>query len=479
MTLTALRAASLRRLRSTQLYPTTPVAIPVLAMDLWTLTALVVALTVLMWAISEPAGGALNWYLGVVWCLYAPLGAMGVAGVLLHRRGRPFQRSEYTGRTDMQVIFTVPSLCHPQTVNALRRVVLSIARHAPANLSSWRVDVVTEEDNATPSLISELVALPNVRVVVVPSAYRTPTGASFKTRANHYAMEQRRRDGENTLSAYVYHLDDDTHVGRDTVASIAEFIETHHGRRYLAQGILAFPRELTTSTLAWYCDAIRPADDATRFALFTGWMGRPLGGLHGEHLIIRADIEDEIGWDFRDTVIEDAYFALEFAIRYPGRSTTLNSFSYGASPSSVSELVKQRRRWCEGLLRLICKRSLPWRVKAPLAYSVITWAMAPFQFIGLIMIIAVLSGASVAPPFDWLTPIWAFGLGSLMWQYSQGVKFNMAASAQQGSTWWRAALCVPGIYVFFVIETCGVVLGWIRFLGFGRQKTSEVIAKPL
>ncbi len=448
-------------------------------MNLWLLVGVVVVLSVMGAVISDPTSGWLNWYLAIVWSLYVPLGVVGVAGALLHYSGRPVQRSSFTGVTEKLLIFNVPSMCDPGTTNALRRVLRSIVAHAPANFATWRVDVVTEEGHPSEELLTELRAMPNVRVLIVPSTYETPNGAAFKTRANHYAMEARRVAGENTADVYVYHLDDDTHVGPDTIASLAEFIHEHHGERYLAQGILSFPGELTPSRLAWYCDAIRPADDATRFAFFTGWLRRPLGGLHGEHVVIRADIEDEIGWDFRDTVIEDAYFALQFATRYPGRSTTLKSFSYGASPPSVRELIRQRRRWCEGLLHLICKRSLPWRVKAPLAYSVLCWVSSPLQFAGLALLLAALTGANTSPPMGPVTLVWAFGMGSLMWQYTQGLKFNMTASSQQRRTWWRMLLCMPGLYLFSVIETCAVVLGVVRFAGIGRQVRSEVIAKPL
>ncbi|MCA1709290.1 MAG: glycosyltransferase family 2 protein, partial [Actinobacteria bacterium] len=250
----------------------------------------------------EPSHYWFNWYLAALWSMYAPIAFIGVLGARhLHQRGGGrIPSSRYTGATDHKVIFTIPSLCHASTTNALRRVLNSISEHAPKNLHTWRIDVVAEE-GADMDLLAELRRLPHVHVLVVPSAYKTPNGAKFKTRANHFAMEQRRRHGENNAETYVYHLDDDTHIGPDTVASLAEFIDTNGDRHYLAQGTLTFPRELTSSRLAWYCDAVRPADNLTRFAFFTGKLGRPLGGLHGEHVIIRADVEDEIGWDFRDT----------------------------------------------------------------------------------------------------------------------------------------------------------------------------------
>jgi cellulose synthase/poly-beta-1,6-N-acetylglucosamine synthase-like glycosyltransferase len=244
-------------------------------------------------------------------------------------------------------------------------------------LSSYRIEVVIDEGDedvcATVQALKDwLGGTELVQLLVVPGDYHTPRGARYKTRANHYALEHRRARGENTSSTYVYHLDDDTSMGVDTVASIAEFIAgNRNGEHLLAQGVLAFPNELSPSWLSNMADSIRPADDLTRFNLFTETFGVPLGGLHGEHLLVRADIEDDIGWDYPDTVIEDALFALHFATRYPGRSTTLNSFSYGASPATITDLVKQRRRWSEGLLKLIFKRDIPLLSRLPLMYCVL------------------------------------------------------------------------------------------------------------
>ena len=157
-------------------------------------------------------------------------------------------------------------------------------------------------------------------------------------------------------------------------------------------------------------------------------LGSPLGGLHGEHLIVRADVEDEIGWDYPDTVIEDAYFGMEFK-RYPGRATTLNSYSYGASPSSIRDLVRQRRRWIEGLLRLIVNPTLSFRTKIPLAYSVFTWALAPFQFVGLVLLMSYVTGVNnTSPVSPWLIPLWSISLAWVFWVYFEGLKVNLAAS---------------------------------------------------
>ena len=237
-------------------------------------------------------------------------------------------RSEFTGRTNRLLVVTVPTLLAQGNLPALQRVVLSLLINLPRHFDQFHVDIITEGNVDHLPLIQWIDSMGRladpIRIVNVPAEYATPNGSRFKTRANHFAMEARRAGGENTEYCYVYHLDDDTHIGEDTAASLAEFIELDGDHFYLAQGILAFPHELTTSKFCRLADSIRPADDLSRFAFFTGAMGTPLGGLHGEHLVVRADIEDEIGWDFPNTVIEDAYFAIQFSMRYPRRSTMLN-----------------------------------------------------------------------------------------------------------------------------------------------------------
>ena len=85
--------------------------------------------------------------------------------------------------------------------------------------------------------------------------------SAFCPRAGGRSVDRSGTDGESRDDVFVYHLDDDTAVGRDTVASVAEFVANDTGRFHAAQGVLAFPRELATSRCCWLADAVRPADD--------------------------------------------------------------------------------------------------------------------------------------------------------------------------------------------------------------------------
>jgi beta-1,4-mannosyltransferase len=453
--------------------------------------ALILFTVALMYrTINEPRQGLFNLYLSLVWSLYLPIAVCGIVAALRHQRVR---LSWFPFRTRRRVIFLVPTVCREDTLPALTRVVDSILRHAPRNLDDFVAEVVVDElapdapdaagrQRALATLRERYAgAGQRVRLTVVPLAYRTPNGTRHKARANQYALERRRRGGENTADTYVYHLDDDTHVGADTVASIAEFLCHCHDHYYLAQGTLTFPFELSPSWLCRLADSVRPVDDLTRFRFFTGMLGTPLNGLHGEHLLVRADVEEGIGWDFGPAVlVEDAYFALHFADRHPGRSTTLDSFSYGASPETVQDLVRQRRRWFAGLFRLALDRSVPLRVRLPMIYAVLCWGLGPFQAALPIFLFSFASGIySTSPVTGWITYVWCFNFTYFLWQYLEGFKINLSVSTvpRRGLVHVLGAVAlVPGIWLISLVETTAALLGLWQAVS-RREVSFQVIRK--
>lgn len=427
--------------------------------------------------ITTPRSEWLNWYLSIAWSIHFVVAGMGIVQAV---RNTEIRMSTFTGKTDKKVIFLIPTICRKDTLPALVRVVNSILKYAPANIIRFRVDVVIEEDaEARQEVELKYHDTEKMRIVVIPRDYTTPNNTRHKARANQYATDLRREEGDNSENVYVYHLDDDTHVEEDTIASIAEFITKNHGDKYLAQGILTFPHELTPSWICRMADSVRPADDVMRFRFFTEVVGTPLGGLHGEHLLIRADIEDEIEWDFGDVLVEDAYFGLRFAEKYPKCAGVLNSYSYGASPSTLWDLIKQRRRWSHGLQKLIFDSRFPLKVRLPLIYFVMTWILGLFQFVGFMLIAAYLGGFhNTSPVIEGLIFIWCFNLAYFMWQYIEGLQINMSVSEKEYgklSGAFYSILMLPMLFYFTLIEGFASFLGIInRISGKG---SFEVIRK--
>jgi hypothetical protein len=422
---------------------------------------------------------ALNWYVTLIWSLNVPLAVISFLGVIALKRYKVVP-SRFSGTIDNKVIFIVPSIARLNVIPALRRVIDSVIEFAPLNLDKFRIDVVVDEGSEGIPLLQEIYGSNSfVRILVVPHDYSTLNGTKYKARANEYAMGIRAIDEENCENTWVYHLDDDTSVRYDTIASLAEFISKKGNELYLAQGVLTFPYERSDSAISRFADSIRPIDDLSKFYFFTGG-GTPRMGLHGEHLLIRGDIEETIGWDFGKRVkVEDAYFALFFAKKYPGKSGFLNSATYGSSPSSVRDLIKQRRRWSSGLIQLIADKSIALRDKKVLSYAVFIWLVGFAQNVWIVILTGLLIGQNTAPVFRGIVLLWSFNMAFQIWGYMEGVKINLGVSEKGGTgkKYFYMAIAIPGVFLIPVVESIASLLGLIEFLL--KKEGFDVIQKRI
>jgi beta-1,4-mannosyltransferase len=206
---------------------------------------------------------------------------------------------------------------------------------------------------------------------------------------------------------------------------------------------------------------VRPADDISRFFLFTGLLKRPLIGLHGELLLVRSSIEDTIGWDFGpNSLCEDAHFALLFAKRYPGKTSFLCACVYGASPERVKDFLKQRRRWAAGLIEIVLSGAIPFRDTYVMAYNVLAWATAPLQHLGTVLLIAALMGYhNTSPVSPVIVPMWAFTQATIFFTYLVGYRINQDVSRPGSQRPWHPLLVMAGLPLFSTLEGLGVTMG--------------------
>ncbi len=448
--------------------------------NIWRFLLVFTILGAISWYIT---GGsryqALNWYVTLIWSLNVPLAVISFLGIVALKRYKVVP-SRFCETINNQVIFIVPSVARSNVIPALKRVIDSVLEFAPFNMVNFRIDVVVDEGSEGISILQKIYGSSNlVRILVVPHDYSTPNGTKYKARANQYAMMVRAIDGENCANTWVYHLDDDTSVRSDTISSIAEFISKKGNEFYLAQGVLTFPYERSNSAISRFADSIRPIDDLSKFYFFTGG-GTPRMGLHGEHLLLRSDIEETIGWDFGKKVkVEDAYFALFFAKKYPGKSGFLNSATYGSSPSSVKDLIKQRRRWSSGLIHLISDKSIHLRDKKVLSYAVFIWLVGFAQNVWVVILIGLLIGQDTAPVFKGIVLLWSFNMAFQIWSYMEGVKINLGVSEKGGTLkkYLHMAVAIPGVFLIPVVESITSLLGLIEFLL--RKEGFDVIQKRI
>ncbi|MEY9837304.1 glycosyltransferase family 2 protein [Streptacidiphilus sp. EB103A] len=435
----------------------------------------------------RPNGTPLGWILTIVWSLPAIGVLVGLQGAVLIRR-RHRRRHEMAPPAEVSndlLIVLVPTIGRHDTYPALERSVQSYVEHLPLYFTQLRIDVLTEEGCEAEERIDRLAATdPLIRVVSVPRSYRTANGTRFKARANHYSHELRIEEGEARDEVWVLHMDDDTGVGPDTAAALAQFINrqrraTPDEVKHMAQGILTYPREHAANRFTWFADSVRPADDIARFRALTG-TGTPIAGVHGELLVLRASVEATIGWDFGPkAIVEDAQLALTFCSRYPGRSDWFNGRCYGASPATVRDFVKQRERWSWGLVALCFNRTIPLRHRWFLAVCVATWILGPLQHIGMILAFAWLSGSmNTSPVAQSIVLLWALNFAYVIWTYWEGLRLNSLVSRGGHRHWWEPVAVVALIPVFSVLEGLGGFRGFLKFIR-GEENQFVVIAKPV
>lgn len=435
--------------------------------------------------ITASKAGLLGWELTIVWSWPVVNSVIGLRGLQVSRRTlREFWESRPPVPQNDLLIVAVPTIGKRNVIPALRRSIASHAESFPAWFPECRIDIVVDEGYEAVAEIGELAReyAGLVRVVTVPTAYGTANGTLFKARAANYANELRQREGEARSNVWVLHMDDDTGTSPDTARALASFVQEQRlaGDRahHLAQGVLTYPRQLASNWFTWLADSVRPADDLSRFCAWTG-TGTPRAGLHGELMFVRASIEAEIGWDFGpEAIVEDAWFAMVFSQRYPGRSSWLPGRCFGASPATVRDFIKQRERWARGLLHLCLSPRFSRINRLYLAYSLTTWIPGLLlQNIMTVLVLQVLLLSVNGSPVIWpVIFIWSLNMAYYIWCYTEGYRTNATSSAVRASR-WNYVLVLLLLPVFSVVEGLGALVALFKFSS-GHAPDFSVIAKP-
>jgi beta-1,4-mannosyltransferase len=262
-----------------------------------------------------------------------------------------------------------------QTIAATVESVRYWVRHTPGVGFRYLVWIVLEPVGyaAAPDLYERL-GREGVRVLVVPEEYRTPLGAVGKARALEYACAIRRSEGLSVPFLWVYHQDEETCVGADTLKGLSEFVR---GGRYLVgAGVILYPLDWA-GTPSHVQEVTRSYDDFRVLDSMT-LPGNPTSGFHGSHIVVRADVEDSVGWDSSGyDPSEDLTFEIRVRARYGSVFGVLRGFAYEKGAFSLGDQLRQRRRWMHGVLHAVLRSpELPATRRLTVAYSALSWFAA-------------------------------------------------------------------------------------------------------
>lgn len=329
--------------------------------------SILIALTLLTWLSLAPGNQGLSSspileYSKLIWLIPLPSSLVVLYGfaTLSKREHFELRRRRQTG--GYKVIFQVTT--RGENVEAVVRGVHSVLYWAERYLRDFEVWVVTEE--SSPILALDFPR--HVKVISVPKSYSTPRNTKYKARALNYACELRKRMGYDSRKVWIYFMDEESVVGEDTVLGIIDFIE--EGKGEIGQGLIVYPNFWGRSLATSLADSIRSSTD---IALFRVQMAAgKLAWMHGSHVLVRADVESSICWDFGLTWGEDSLFGVS-ALERGYRESWLKGKLYEQSPFSVKDFMKQRRRWFFHSVDAIRRKDVPIWSRLFYLYSVLVW----------------------------------------------------------------------------------------------------------
>ena len=184
------------------------------------------------------------------------------------------------------------------------------------------------------------------RTIIVPQNYSC--NVIYKGRALQYAVEIRRKEKISSKDVYIFHLDDESLITKQTLCSILSYLEGNP--KPISEGLIVYPvLEKEAIKISNLMDTLRPFCCFECLDMMAG--GNP-AYIHGSNLLVRSDVEEEVGWENGKTLAEDTLFAIKARIKFgPEAFGWHGGVVEEKSPLTLKDLFRQRRRWFYGLIQ--------------------------------------------------------------------------------------------------------------------------------
>ncbi|XP_060530523.1 beta-1,4-mannosyltransferase egh [Cylas formicarius] len=215
-----------------------------------------------------------------------------------------------------------------------------------------------------------------IREIVVPSDYRTSSGALFKARALQYCLE----DKINILSDndWIVHLDEETVLTENSIRGILNFVID--GKHHFGQGLITYANEEVVNWITTLADSFRVTDDMGKLKLQFLWFHKPLFSWKGSFVVTQLGAEKDVSFDngLDGSIAEDCFFAMKaYSMGYS--FTFIEGDMWEKSPFTLWDFIQQRKRWIQGILLVVHSRSIPLRNKLLLSCACYSWVTLPLS----------------------------------------------------------------------------------------------------
>src|ERR671922_2189862 len=274
------------------------------------------------------------------WLSYFPVAIISIWKILKNRKAFVEQDVRRVFN-DPRIIFQITTRSATKT-SVVKRGIQSITSSThKVNFYNYHISVLTDDPQDIWTLKNE-----KCEVVVVEKNYHT--NAIKKGRALQYAVERRRRSGEDTSKQWIFHMDEESYVKPQTILALLKFIR--RGKGVASEGPIFYPLKFeSASLLTAIAESTRP------FACFdcvSQMTNPPPLHMHGSNLLVRSDIEDDIGWNFGSTLAEDQMFGYKIYEKYGRESLGWHGgILLEQPPLNLKDHFFQRRRWFLGTMQ--------------------------------------------------------------------------------------------------------------------------------
>lgn len=146
-----------------------------------------------------------------------------------------------------------------------------------AGLENFQIEVVSDKPIG-------LTSQRRLREVVVPTSYKTSTGALFKARALQYCLEN--NVNELADNDWIVHLDEETLLTENSIRGILNF--TLDGKHQFGQGVITYANEGVVNWITTLADSFRVADDMGKLRLQFTMFHKPLFSWKGSFVVTQV-----------------------------------------------------------------------------------------------------------------------------------------------------------------------------------------------
>ncbi|XP_072384243.1 beta-1,4-mannosyltransferase egh-like [Diabrotica undecimpunctata] len=327
-----------------------------------------------------------------------------------------------------------------------------------AGLEHFCFDIVTDNTNN----ISQSRQL---RETVVPSTYKTKSGALYKGRALQYCLEENVNFLED--DDWIAHLDEETLLTENSVNGILAFVMD--GKHQFGQGAITYANEQIESWITTLIDSMRVADDLSKNKLQLRYFHKMFFSWKGSFMVAQVAAEKDVTFDngVESSLAEDCFFGFK-ALEKGYSFDFIEGEMWEKSPFTLTDYIKQRSRWLQGIFQYLTSNRIPGRYKIIGCFGCFTWICVP-----IVAVNGILNMCMLTPYFPFCERIHLLLNTIVLYLYFFGVAHSFYRSNFTRIILYFASIIIL-LPVYIFLESMGVFM----FL-FSSKNTFQIINKSL